>query len=532
MGRWRLYDSFDNSGKEREGRIKYVNLFSLIAWVILIIACINFMNLSTARSEQRAREVGVRKVLGAGKFKLIGQFIGESLFMSFLSTVLAVLFVLIVLGAFNGLVQKQLKLDILNPVHAGGLIAIALICGLVAGSYPAFYLSAFKPVQVLKGIRLKASGGAGLIRKGLVILQFTVSVMLIICTVIIYSQIQHTKNRNLGYDKNNLVYTGLQAKMKEHFNALKGDLLHTGTIQNACLSSQTVLQLGSNTGGFDWPGKDPNKQLLVSIDYVSPEFVSTMGMHINTGRDFYQGSLTDSNNVIINEAFAKAIHAKNIDGTIITNGNDKFTIVGVIDDFVANNVYASADPLIIFCQPKYANVLTVRFKPAADLKNGLAGFENVIKKNNPGFPVEYKFVDAEFAQYFKAETLIGTLAGIFASLAVVISCLGLFGLAAYTAERRTKEIGIRKVLGASAQGMAALLSREFVVLVIISCIIAFPLSWMIMNNWLQSYTYRVAIGWWIFALAGFAAVFIALLTVSYQAIKAALMNPVKSLRTE
>jgi len=532
MDRWRLYDSYNASGHEQEGRIKYVNLFSLIAWIILIIACINFMNLATARSEQRAREVGVRKVLGAGKFKLVAQFIGESLFMSFVSAFLAVAIVAIALNGFNALVQKQLVLDVFTPLHAGALVAIALVCGLVAGSYPAFYMSSFNPVTVLKGLKLKASVGAVFVRKGLVILQFTISVVLIISTIVIYRQIQHTKNRNLGYNKQNLVYLNMQGSMPGHFNAIKNDLLQTGAVQNACVSSQTVLELGSNTGGFEWPGKDPNKQLLVGVDYVTPEFVQTMGMHIKNGRDFYQTGQADSSSIIINEAFAKAIHAKNIIGTLITNGSDKFTVVGVINDFVYNNMYRAAEPLIIFCSPNNGNVLTMRIKEGGDLKAALAGIENVIKKNNPGYPVEYKFVDAEFEQYFKAETLIGKLAGVFSVLAIVISCLGLFGLAAYTAEKRTKEIGIRKVLGASSKGLAALLSKEFILLVVISCLIAFPFSWWMMSRWLQDYEYRVEISWWIFAGAGLLSVAIAIATVSVQAIRAALMNPVKSLRAE
>ena len=532
MDRWRLYDSYNASGHEQEGRIKYVNLFSLIAWIILIIACINFMNLATARSEQRAREVGVRKVLGAGKFKLVAQFIGESLFMSFVSAFLAVAIVAIALNGFNALVQKQLVLDVFTPLHAGALVAIALVCGLVAGSYPAFYMSSFNPVTVLKGLKLKASVGAVFVRKGLVILQFTISVVLIISTIVIYRQIQHTKNRNLGYNKQNLVYLNMQGSMPGHFNAIKNDLLQTGAVQNACVSSQTVLELGSNTGGFEWPGKDPNKQLLVGVDYVTPEFVQTMGMHIKNGRDFYQTGQADSSSIIINEAFAKAIHAKNIIGTLITNGSDKFTVVGVINDFVYNNMYRAAEPLIIFCSPNNGNVLTMRIKEGGDLKAALAGIENVIKKNNPGYPVEYKFVDAEFEQYFKAETLIGKLAGVFSVLAIVISCLGLFGLAAYTAEKRTKEIGIRKVLGASSKGLAALLSKDFILLVVISCLIAFPFSWWMMSRWLQDYEYRVEISWWIFAGAGLLSVAIAIATVSVQAIRAALMNPVKSLRAE
>jgi putative ABC transport system permease protein len=533
MNRWRMYDSFDSNGSEKQGRIKNVNLFSLIAWIIIIIACINFMNLATARSEQRAREVGVRKVLGAGRFKLIIQFIGESLFLSFISALLAILLVSLALPTFNTLVQKQLSLNLFDPVHAGSLLAIALICGLIAGSYPAFYLSSFNPATVLKGLKLKASVGAGFIRKGLVIMQFSISVILIICTVIIYSQIQHTKNRELGYNKQDLVYLYMHGNMGQHFDAIKNDLISTGVITNASTSSQTILQLGSNTGDFTWQGKDPNKQLLVSVDYVSPEFVSTMGAHIKYGRDFYPNATPDSSNIIINDAFAKAINAKHIIGTVLTRGGgQKFTITGVINDFIYNNMYASATPLILFCAPKEGNILTVRFKPGVDLKTGLPQLESVIKKTSPGYPFNYQFVDQEFEQYFKTETLVGKLSGIFAGLAIIISCLGLFGLAAYTAERRTKEIGIRKVLGATSRGLTALLSKDFVVLVIISCIIAFPVSWLMMHSWLKDYEYKVDISWWIFIITDLLAITIAVATVSVQAIRAALTNPVKCLRSE
>ncbi len=533
MNRWRLYNSFDKNGKEKQGSLRYVNLFSIIAWIILVIACINFMNLATARSEQRAREVGVRKVLGAGRFKLITQFIGESLFMSVLSALLAVAIVFVALPSFNSLVQKELHADLFNPVHLFALFAIALVCGLIAGSYPAFYLSSFNPVGVLKGLKLKSTGGATLIRKSLVILQFATSVILIISTVVIYRQINHTKDRDLGYNKQELVYLQMQGKMAEHFEVVKNDLIHTGAVQNASASSQTVLQLGSNTGDFTWPGKDPGKQLLVSVDYVSPEFISTMGAHIEAGRDFYPDGNADSTNVIINDAFAKAINANNIIGTVISRSNNtKFTVTGVIHDFVYNNMYTSAAPLIIFCAPKSAGVLTVRFKPGTDIQTNISQLESAIKKDNPGYPVDFKFVDKEFEQYFKTETLIGSLAGIFATLAIMISCLGLFGLSAYTAERRTKEIGIRKVLGATAQGLTALLSKEFVTLVIISCLIAFPISWLAMHNWLSDYEYRIDISIWIFAVAGMLAIGIALATVSFQAVKAAMANPIKSLRSE
>ena len=533
MSRWRLYNNFDTNGKEKEGRLKYVNLFSLIAWIILVIACINFMNLATARSEQRAREVGVRKVLGAAKSKLILQFITEALGMSFIATLLAVIIVYLSLPAFNNLVEKELVLDIINPKHFGGLLLITLLGGLIAGSYPAFYLSSFNPITVLKGLKLK-TGSAGFIRKGLVVLQFTISVTLIICTIIIYQQIQHVKNRDLGYNKQGLLYTGLTGKMKDNFTIIKNDLIRTNVVQTASLSNNQVLQLGSNTGDFNWPGKDPNKQVLITLESVSPEYISTIGMHIQSGRDFYADVKSDSNNVIINESLAKLLGKKDVVGSVVTRneGADKYIIVGVVHDFVYNSMYAPAAPLILFADTSNVNVLTVRLKQNADVKTALAKVESVVKTDNPGYPVEFNFVDEQFNQLFKTESLIGKLAGVFSVLAIVISCLGLFGLSAYTAERRTKEIGIRKVLGATTSGLASLLSKDFIKLVLISCVIAFPLAWWIMNNWLLDFEYRVQINWWIFLIAGLIASFIALATVSLQAIKAAIANPVKSLRME
>ena len=531
MNRWRMYDSFDN-GKEVPGRIKYVNLFSLIAWIILIIACINFMNLSTARSEQRAREVGVRKVMGAGKTKLIGQFIGESVFTAILSALIAIGIIYLSLPAFNSLVEKQLSVNVSNSYHIIGLLAIALICGLIAGSYPAFYLSSFKPVYVLKGIKIKNNGSAGFIRKGLVVLQFSISVILIIATIIIYQQISHVKERDLGYNKQGLIYMYMQGKMKQHFDVIKNDLQSTGVVQNVSLSNNQVLQLGSNTGDFAWEGKDPSKQVLITVEGVSPEYTSTMGMHLKEGRDFYASAKTDSNNILINESLAKIINKKNIVGSIILDGDAKYTIVGVIKDFVYNDMYASASPLILFSDTSNCNVLSIRLKAGADLKASLAKIETVIKNDNPGYPFDYSFVDQQFDKLFKTEVLIGKLAGVFSILAIFISCLGLFGLAAYTAEKRTKEIGIRKVLGASVKGLAGLLSKEFLQLVAISCLIAFPAAWWMMKDWLDGYTYRVNISWTVFALAGILALLIALLTVSFQAIKAALANPVESLRSE
>jgi len=531
MNRWRMFDSFEN-GKEVPGRIKYVNLFSIIAWIILIIACINFMNLSTARSEQRAREVGVRKVLGAGKRRLIGQFMGESLFLSLFSAIIAVVLIYFSLSAFNAIVEKQLSVNIFQPSHLAALLLIAIFCGLVAGSYPAFYLSSFNPVNILKGIKLKNAGSAGYIRKGLVVLQFSISVILIISTVIIYQQIIHVKNRDLGFKKQDLIYTNLEGSMKQHYNAIKNDLMATGFVENASLSRNQVLQLGSNTGGFEWEGKDPNKQVLITVESVSPEYVSTMGMTLKAGRDFYSNMKADSNHVIINDALAKIINRKNIVGSVLTNYGTTFTIIGVVNDFVYNDMYSTPAPLILFPDTTSANFLAMRIKANTNPSFAIPAIEKIIKSYNPGYPVECTFLDAQFDKNFKTETLIGKLAGIFSILAIVISCLGLFGLAAYTAERRIKEIGVRKVLGASTKALAVLLSRDFLQLVGISCLISFPLAWWAMNNWLQGFAYRIEIHWTVFVFSGILAMLIAVLTVSFQAIKAAIANPVKSLRTE
>jgi len=532
MNDWNLHNNFTN-GKTDGGRIQYVKIFSFIAWIILLIACINFMNLSTARSEQRAKEVGVRKVMGAGKRKLIGQFIGEAVIMSFIAVLAAVGLIYLAMPSFNNLVQKELSVDIFNPLHLMYLLVISLVTGLLAGSYPAFYLSSFNPITVLKNIKIKSSTGSGFIRQSLVVIQFSVSIILIIGTVIIYQQIQHVKNRSLGYNKNNLVYIQLQGNQGDHFTSIYNDLKQSGVVENAALSDNNALGIGSNTDNYSWDGKDATKNPLISWQNVSPQFISTMGMKLTAGRDFYPVAALDSNNVIINEAFAKEMGKEGRIGGIIRDGGKKaFTITGILKDYLYNDMYGSAQPLLLYSHPEGTSILSIRFKSNADIQDALAKAGAIVKADSPGYPFEYQFIDSDFNQLFKTETLTGTLAGVFASLAIFLSCLGLFGLAAYTAERRIKEIGIRKVLGASVSGLAGLLSKDFLKLVGTSCLIAFPFAFWGINKWLQSYQYRVTINWWVFVLAGIAALLIALATVSFQAIKAALMNPVKSLRSE
>lgn len=529
MTRWRLYDAFDN-GKEIPGRIKYVKLFSLVAWIILIIACINFMNLSTARSQKRAREVGVRKVLGSGKNRLIFQFMSESIVTALIATFLAVLLIYISLPFFNHLVEKELSVNILNPLHLGILLSIALLCGIISGIFPAYYLSSFKPIKVLKGLKVK-EGSAQWVRKGLVVTQFCVSVILIISTILIYQQIQHVKERNLGFDKQHLVYMDVNNNIQKHFEPIKNELLQSGFVDNVSMSTNTPLDKVSSAANFSWPGKDPDKQVMITFEGITQDYIKTIGLKLKEGRNFYANTEADSSSIMINQAFADIIGNKNVVGSTILWEDESETVIGVVDDFVYNNLYEKSSPLVFYASTN-GNYLNIRFKQNADLSKALPALKNIMAQNNPSYPFEYKFVDAQFEKSFKMETLIGELAGIFAALAILISCLGLFGLAAYTAEQRTKEIGVRKVLGASVQSLAALLSIDFLKLVAVSCVIAFPVAWWIMHDWLQDYAYRVSIAWWVFALAGIAAVLIALVSVSFQAVKAAMANPVKSLRTE
>jgi putative ABC transport system permease protein len=351
--------------------------------------------------------------------------------------------------------------------------------------------------------------------------------------VIIYQQVQHVKNRNLGYNKDNLAYIYLQGKQADHFTAVYNDLKQTGMVESAALSDNNSLGVGSNTDNYSWDGKDASKNPLISWQNVSPQFVSAMGLKLVAGRDFNPNAAVDSNNVIINETFAKQMGKEGRIGGIIRDGGKKaFQIVGILKNYLYNDMYGTAAPLLLYSRQSGMSVLNIRFKQGVNIQDALVKAGAIMKADCPGYAFEYHFIDDDFDQIFKTETLTGMLAGVFSSLAIFISCLGLFGLAAYTAERRIKEIGIRKVLGASVSGLAALLSKDFLRLVIISCFIAFPLGFWFVSKWLQGYQYRINIDWWVFAAAGISALIIALATVSFQAIKAALMNPVKSLRSE
>ncbi len=530
MERWRLYNKFVN-GKEEEGRIKYVRLFFWIACIILVIACINFMNLATARSEKRAREVGVRKTLGARKRNLIPQFIAESFLIAALASIIAIIIMACVLGPFNTMVEKTMSLGLADPSHWLVLLAICLICGIVAGSYPAFYLSSFNPINVLKGLKIK-TGGASNLRKGLVVFQFAISVVLIISTILVYQQIKHVQNREIGYNKEGMVYMPLRGDMKKKFFAIKNELLNTGVAKNATLSTSNMVNFGSNTGNFSWPGKDPQKQVLITVERVSPEYVNTFEVKLKEGRNFGNNIPADSNNILINESLADIIGSKDIIGSQVTQGDGKYTVIGVMKNFYYNNMYSEPAPMIVFSDTSYNNFLSVRLNKQANENAAIEKMQQIISTHNPGYPVEYKYLDDDFDSVFKLETLIGRLSLIFASLAIIISCLGLFGLAAYTAEQRTKEMAIRKVMGASMPQLASLLSKDFLRLVLLSCIIGFPIAWWVMSDWLAEYEYRIRIEWWVFVGSLLLAMVIALSTVSYQAIRVAVMKPVTNLKSE
>ncbi|MBB6005315.1 ABC transporter permease [Arcicella rosea] len=531
MSKWHLYSEFKD-GKIAGGRIQFVWLFGIIGVFVLLLACINFMNLSTARSEKRAKEVGVRKAIGSVRSQLITQFLSESLLIVVFAFVLTLVLVTLTLPWFNELSDKKMSILWTNPYFWILSISFSLITGLVSGSYPAFYLSSFDPIRVLKGT-FRVGRFAAVPRKVLVVIQFTVSVTLIIGTIIVYRQIQHAKNRPIGYSRDGLIAININTpELVGHYDALRSDLLKTGAVYEMSQSSSPTTAVYSNQIGFNWEGKDPNLQALFGVIAVSHDYAKSVGWQFVEGRDFSRSFSTDTSAMILNEAASKFIGMKNPVGKNI-NWNDKnYRIVGVIKNMVMESPYEPIKPTIFFINYGWANIINVKLNPAMSASASLEKVGEVFRRYNPGSPFDYKFADEQYALKFSGEERIGKLATFFACLAIFISCLGIFGLASFTAEQRTKEIGVRKVLGASIFNLWQLLSKDFVMLVMISFLIATPIAYYFMNGWLKNYEYRSEISWWIFAASGFGALIITLLTVSYQAVKAASANPVKSLRTE
>lgn len=538
MSDWHLHP-IDRKAVIDDKPVRMVWMVSIIGMFVLLLACINFMNLSTARSEKRAKEVGIRKTIGSMRKQLVLQFFSESLLVVIFSFIISCVLVTLLLPWFNNLSGKEMKLPLDNFYFWLLCAGFIFITGLLAGSYPALYLSSFKPVKVLKGT-FRTGKLAALPRKTLVVMQFTVSVALIISTIVVYRQIQFAKSRPVGYDREGLIMVDMRSDdFYGKYDLLRSELFSTGVVSNMSESMGELTELVSGNDGFDWKGRNPNKTESFGTLAVTHEHGQTLGWQFIAGRDFSRAFISDSSGVVINEAAAKYMELKHPAGENITWkwGDNKpvpYTILGVIKDMVMESPYEPVEPTMFFIKPLNGGVscINIRVKPGVTMSTALPAIEAVFKKIIPSVPFDYKFTDEDYALKFAAEERIGKLAGFFTILAVFISCLGLFGLASFVAGQRTKEVGIRKVLGASTYSLWRLLSNEFVALVIISLFIAVPLAYYFMYHWLQDYQYRVALSWWIFAAAGAGALVITLLTVSFQAIKAAIANPVKSLRTE
>lgn len=531
MNQWHLYSEFKD-GINIGGRIKYVWMFGIIGLFVLLLACINFMNLTTARSEKRAKEVGIRKAVGSLRKELVFQFFSESIMVTFFSFVLSIALVQSLLPFFNAVSDKKMFVPWTEPLFWILGLAFSFITGIVAGSYPAFYLSSFQSVKILKGT-FKVGRWAAVPRKVLVVLQFTVSITMIIGTIVVFRQIQFAKDRPLGYNTSGLVaIPTITENIHKHFDAVKSELIQSGTIQSIAETGNPTTQVWGTSSGFDWKGKDPN----LSVDFprvdISYDYGKTIKWEFIQGRDFSRELASDSSSLILNEAAVKFMGLKNPVGETIRWFGEPFTVIGVVRDLIMQNPYDLVKPSVFRLYTGAQNFVLLRINPTANTRTALATVGNVFKKFNPDQPFDFTFVDEDYAIKFGNEERVGKLAGFFSILAIFISCLGLFGMASFVAEQRIKEIGVRKVLGASVFNLWRLLSKDFVVLVIISLLIAAPISYSFMSSWLQGYEYRAELSAWVFLVAAAGALLIALLTVSFQAIKAALANPVNSLRSE
>jgi len=536
MNKWHLYSDFKN-GVSVGGRIQYVWLFGIIGLFVLTLACINFMNLSTARSEKRAREVGIRKAIGSMRGQLIAQFYSESVLVAFFAFLSSLLLMQLSLPLFNEVAGKKMSVMWSSPFFWLACIGFTLLTGFIAGSYPALYLSSFRPVKVLKGV-FRAGRSATLPRKVLVVAQFAVSIILIIGTVVVFNQVQFAKGRPVGYSRKGLVTVQIQTdEMRNNYEAFRNDLLASGAVSGVAQSDNPVTNVYITNSGFTWTGKDPNLQEEFTTLNVTAEFGRTVGWQIKEGRDFSADFASDSSAIIINEAAVKYLGFKDPVGKSIDwKGNGQMRIIGVVKDMVNRSPYDPPRQMFYFL-PRWKgwhhlDVVNIRIAPSVNTHQAIDRIGALYKKYDPSTPFEYKFIDDEYAQKFANEERVGKLAGCFAALAILISCLGLFGMASFVAEQRVKEIGIRKVLGASVLNLWRLLSREFVALVAIAFVLAAPLAYYFMHNWLHNYEYRTNIHWWAFAAAGIGALLITLLTVSLKSIRAAMANPIRSLRSE
>jgi predicted permease len=530
LAKERLYSKWEN-GKNVGGRISYVRWFSILAFFVLVIACVNFMNLSTARASRRSREIGIRKSVGAPRRRIISQFLGESVFMAFLALFIALGLVLLFLPAFNELTEKKLSFQFWQPQIAGLLLLSTVLTGLISGLYPAIYMSGFQVIKVLKGA-FRSGSMAVNFRKGLVVFQFSLCALLIVGSIIVYQQIQHFQNMPLGFNRENVLRVPIRGDLAERYDPVRNELKRIKGVVSASTSGMNITSIGNSTSNLNWQGKRPEDQILFVNMNADPKLLETYKIKLIEGRDFQEGNANDTLSILFNELAVKRMGLKApVSGQTVNLWDQDFRIIGVMEDFHFNSINAPIEPLF-FVTGSWRGQASIRVDQSRPLSETIADIGAVFKKHNAAYPFEYEFVDKDFNELFKSEQLIGKLAGVFSFLAIFVACLGLFGLAAFSAEQRTKEIGVRKVLGASLGSIVGLMSREFLILVFASLVIASPLAWFVMNNWLNQYEYRIEISWWVFAFVAVLTLSVAFLTVTFQSLKAALINPIKSLRSE
>jgi putative ABC transport system permease protein len=532
MDQWHLYNEFRN-GRVAGGQIRQVRLFAIIGCFVLILACINFMNLSTARSTKRAKEVGLRKAIGSGRSQLIAQFLGESLLTVVLAMLLAIALAVLLFPLFDVLAAKHLVFPGASPGFWMVVLCFTVLTGLIAGSYPAFYLSGFRPVEVLKGV-FRSGGSAVLARKILVVVQFAISIALVIGILIVNRQIDYARDRAVGYTRAGLITLNIsQQGLTDHYDALRDDLLSSGAISDMAESSSPSTGVENDMLGYDWKGRDPRSTPVIGTLFVTYDFGRTLDWKIKEGRDFSRDHPTDSGAFILNEAAVRYTGFRHPVGEYILWHGQQYPIIGVVRDMIMESPYQPVQPTFFTLRAdRRVHVISIRLNPKLPKREALAAIGTVFRKYAPESPFNYSFTDEAYASKFRTEQQMGDLAGFFTMLALLISCLGLFGLASFVSEQRTKEIGIRKVLGASAAQLWVLLSKEFVVLVLLAFLIAVPIAWTYGHEWLQEFEYRTDLSGWMFAFAGMGAMVITLAVVSIQSIKAALANPVRSLRSE
>ena len=529
MLRWRLHSNFEN-GQESGGMVDYVQMFTIIAAFVLVIACINFMNLATARSERRAREVGIRKSVGSRRHELILQFMGESVFLAVVAFAIAILTAQLLLPFYNQLVDKQLFIDYTSArfwMFAGALI---LFTGVVSGSYPALYLSSFQPVKVLKG-KIQVGKSATLPRKILVTLQFGFSILLIIGTIVIYWQINFVKARDLGYQQENLITVEYTSEVGKNYRPIKQELLNSGVVSAVCKSNSPITEIWSNNF-LGWPGKPEEQKVIFTTISTEYDYTKTMGIKILQGRDFSEDHKSDTAAIIVNKAALEVMGLKDPIGQQLDLWGGKRELIGIVDNVLMGSPYQPVKPMFMVLIPEWASAVTIRLNKTNDLQASIRKVEDIFKKYNPAYPFEYKFADVEFAKKFTTINMISRLASLFASLAIFITGLGLFGLAAFMAEQRTKEIGIRKVMGASVLSLVSLMSKDFSRLVLVAFLISSPVAWWLLTTFLERYPVRITIPWWVFPVTGMVALAFASAIVSTQALRAARANPANSLRNE